>query len=91
MNALQYGPVLVGLNAIGAAFRRSRWTIRRWIDTEDFPAACLPNGEWTTTMSLIDEWILARARKTGSREGSGNSCHLPRNNRMTITAHEEQR
>jgi hypothetical protein len=64
------GPVLVGLNAMGAAFRRSRWTIRRWIDTEDFPAARLPNGEWTTTLPLIDEWVLARARKSNSGEGA---------------------
>jgi hypothetical protein len=65
------GPVLVGLNAMGTAFRRSRWTIRRWIDTEDFPAAQLPNGEWTTTLSLIDGWVLARARKSNSGEGAG--------------------
>ncbi len=45
MEATQYGPVLVGLTAIGALFQRSRWTARRWIADEDFPAARLPNGE----------------------------------------------
>ncbi len=55
------GPILVGLDAIGAAFQRSRWTIRRWIDEEDFPAAWLPNGQWCTTTTLIDQWLLDRA------------------------------
>ncbi len=72
MDATQHGPVLVGLTSIGAPFQRSRWTVRRWIDNEDFPAARLPNGEWATTLSLIDGWVLARAGKTDSSEGIGN-------------------
>ncbi len=54
------GPV-VGLEAIGRLFGRTRWTIRRWIDEEDFPAAWLPNGQWCTTTTLIDQWLLDRA------------------------------
>ena len=55
------GGVIVGLVAIGKLFGRTRWTIRRWIATEDFPAAQLPDGTWTTTLSLIDRWLLDRA------------------------------
>ena len=53
------GPV-VGLDAIGQLFGRNRRTIRRWIEHEGFPAACLPDGTWTTSYSLIDDWLLAR-------------------------------
>ncbi len=55
------GPV-VGLDAIGRLFCRSRWTVKRWIDEEGFPAAWLPNGEWCTTTTLIDQWLLNRAK-----------------------------
>ena len=55
--------ILVGLDAIGAAFQRSRWTIRRWIDTENFPGAWLPDGTWVTTYTLIDQWLLARVEE----------------------------
>ncbi len=54
------GPV-VGLDAIGQLFGRTRWTIRRWISEHGFPAAQLPDGTWVTTNSLIDRWLLARA------------------------------
>ncbi len=54
------GPILVGLDSIGVAFQRSRWTIRRWIDNENFPGAWLPDGTWVTTYTLIDQWLLAR-------------------------------
>ncbi len=53
------GPVL-GLVAIGKLFDRSRFTIARWIADYDFPAAQLPNGQWATTHTLIDEWLLSR-------------------------------
>ncbi len=62
-------PILVGLDAIGAAFHRSRWTIRRWIDEESFPAAWLPNGQWCTTTTLIDQWLLNRAE---AQRGGGD-------------------
>ena len=54
------GPV-VGLENIGKLFDRTRWTVRRWIDHEGFPAAQLPDGTWVTTHSLIDHWLLSRA------------------------------
>jgi len=102
MEATQYGPVLVGLTAIGALFQRSRWTARRWIADEDFPAARLPNGEWTTTLSLIDGWILARAQETAAEKAKMTADYLGISRikflegvgrniaSMTITKHEEQ-
>ncbi len=55
------GPV-VGLDAIGRLFGRSRWTVKRWINEEGFPAAWLPNGEWCRTTTMIDQWLLNRAK-----------------------------
>ena len=55
-------PVIVGLDAIGAVFGRTRWTIRRWIERESFPASQLPDGTWTTTQGLIEQWLKARNR-----------------------------
>ncbi len=52
--------VIVGLEAIGEQFGRTRWTIRRWIDQESFPASQLPDGTWTTTQSLVEQWIQGR-------------------------------
>ncbi len=54
------GPV-VGLENIGKLFDRTRWTVRRWIDHEGFPAAQLPDDTWATTNSLIDRWLLSRS------------------------------
>ena len=56
----QNGSILVGLDAIGRLFGRSRDTIRRWVYYEDFPACQLPDGSWTTSFSLIDEWLMSR-------------------------------
>jgi hypothetical protein len=52
--------LLIGLTAIGRLFGRSRWTIRRWIEREAFPACKLPNGSWITDLVLIRAWIMAR-------------------------------
>jgi len=52
--------VIVGLEAIGEQFGRTRWTIRRWIDQESFPASKLPDGTWTTTQGLVEQWIRGR-------------------------------
>ena len=43
--SLQHGyqdmsEVIVGLESIGEVFGRTRWTIRRWIEREGFPATC---------------------------------------------------
>ncbi len=54
------GPV-VGLKNIGELFGRCGRTVRRWIDSEDFPASRLPDGAWATTHTLIDEWLFARS------------------------------
>ncbi len=51
---------LVGLDAIGGAFGRSRQTARRWINEYDFPASRFPSGAWCTTTALIDGWVLDR-------------------------------
>lgn len=64
--------VFTGLDNIGQPFNRSGRTIKRWILHERFPAARLPNNEWVTTLPLISEWVLARARKPDSSEGAGN-------------------
>ena len=53
-------PIIVGLDAIGEVFGRSRWTIARWIQDEGFLASKLPDGSWTTTYPLIDQWLLSR-------------------------------
>ena len=60
MHSTPGGPILVGLDAIGAAFQRSRWTIKRWILEHAFPAAQLPDGTWVTSYALIDNWLLSR-------------------------------
>ena len=54
---------VVGLEAIGAIFGRTRWTIRRWIEREGFPASQLPDGTWTTTQSQIEQWLRDRMAK----------------------------
>lgn len=36
-------------------------TVRIWIDKEGFPANKLPCGEWVTTDTLIEQWMLSRA------------------------------
>jgi len=58
---------LVGLDEIGRYFRRSRSTARRWVKHEDLPAARLPDGSWTTTVTLLDKWLLAR--RSGAKGG----------------------
>jgi hypothetical protein len=52
--------VIVGLDEIGSLFGRSRWAIARWIRTQGFPAARLPDGQWFTTMGLIEAWTMER-------------------------------
>ncbi len=63
------GSVVVGLEAIGALFERSRHTIRRWIEHEGFPACQLPNNQWVTTQRLIDNWLAARVEEQKGRKG----------------------
>ncbi len=70
MNATQNNTVFTGLVTIGALFGRSRWTVKRWIKTEGFPAGQLPDGTHATTLPLISEWVLERARKS---EGNGHA------------------
>ena len=52
--------VIVGLDEIGNLFGRSRWAIARWIRTQGFPAARLPDGKWFTTIGLIEAWTMER-------------------------------
>ncbi len=52
--------LIFGLADIGKLFGKSRWTIRRWIEHEGFPACRLPDGKWVTDHELIRRWILAR-------------------------------
>ena len=53
--------LIIGLERIGSAVRRSKWTVRRWIYHEGFPACRLPDGMYATSPALIDGWVLARA------------------------------
>lgn len=55
--------ILLGLAEIGAEFNREARTIKRWVETEGFPAAQLPNGEWISTRGLIETWIMARVQQ----------------------------
>jgi hypothetical protein len=52
--------VIIGLDEIGNLFGRSRWAIARWIRTQGFPAARLPDGQWFTTIGLIEAWTIER-------------------------------
>ena len=53
--------LIIGLENIGVAVGRSRWTVRRWIYHESFPACRLPDGVYATSSTLIDGWVSARA------------------------------
>ncbi len=53
--------LIIGLANIGKVFGKSRWTIRRWIEHEGFPAAKLPDGHWVTDRELIRRWIVYTA------------------------------
>lgn len=61
--------IIIGLEPIGRLFGRTRWTIRRWIDDEGFPAAKLPDGQWVTDRELIRRWILARKNLSVTTQG----------------------
>jgi hypothetical protein len=52
--------LIIGLDNIAGLFGRTRETIRRWRQKEGFPIARLPDGTWFTTVTLIDEWCIAR-------------------------------
>jgi hypothetical protein len=54
--------LIIGLGPIGRAVGRNRTTLWRWIRQYGFPAARLPNGDWATTMHLIESWLLERNR-----------------------------
>jgi hypothetical protein len=55
--------VFVGLDRIGALFGRTRWTIRRWIASEDFPACQLPDKSWAVSLSAVDDWLANRRHR----------------------------
>lgn len=61
--------LIIGLDPIGRLFGRTRWTVRRWIDNEGFPAAKLPDGQWVTDRELIRRWILARKKLSVTSRG----------------------
>src|SRR5262245_10215887 len=52
--------VIVGLDAIAAAFRVRPRTILHWVQAEAFPAATLPNGSIATSVGLIEAWLAIR-------------------------------
>lgn len=48
--------------AIAKAIGRSERTAQRWAKLHGFPVAPAPNGHMVTTETLINQWILARAK-----------------------------
>jgi hypothetical protein len=52
--------LIEGMPKIATAINRSESTVRRWHKRHGFPLAKLPNGNWATSQSLIDNWILSR-------------------------------
>ncbi len=67
-------PVIVGLVAIGEIFARHRETISRWVRTEGFPAAQLPDDTYVTTPTLINEWLRSRCRAREKRNDSARGA-----------------
>ena len=68
-------PLIIGLVQMGKMFSKHRETIARWVRTENFPAARLPNGTYCTSPLLIDEWLRSRCqaqekRSNGARKVS---------------------
>ena len=62
-------PLIIGLVAISKMFSRHRETISRWVRTEGFPAAKMPNGEYVTSPTLVDEWLRLRCQAREKRSG----------------------
>lgn len=58
--------IIEGLANIGAAVGRSHNTLRTWQRIHGFPMVKLPNGNWATSPSLIDKWLLARGQQRGN-------------------------
>ena len=56
--------IITGLAPIAAMFGVSTKTIRRWVETEAVPAAKLPDGHVTTSVTLVDLWLLGRLKVT---------------------------
>ena len=54
--------IVTGLAPIGAMFGVSTRTVSRWIETEGFPAATLPDGHIATSVTLVDLWLLGRLK-----------------------------
>ena len=53
--------VVIGLDNIAGLFGRSRCALKRWVASDEFPAAQLPDGTYVSTVRLIDRWIAERA------------------------------
>lgn len=79
--------LIIGLAEIGRAVGRSRTTLWRWIRQYGFPAARLPNGDWATTMDLIERWLLERNRLDPALRSSRAKKEWE-TNRAKASAHE---
>ena len=62
--------IITGLAPIAAMFGVSTKTIRRWVENEGFPAARLPDGHVTTSVTLVDLWLLGRLKLTAFGEAA---------------------
>ena len=54
--------VLIGWTPISRHCCVCERTVARWAKRHGFPACRLPDGRIMTSKSLIDQWIMARAR-----------------------------
>ena len=64
-----------GLSNIAQAVGRSKTTTHRWIRLHGFPASKGPNGQYMTTVGLIERWILARQPGTANTEQTDGTNH----------------
>ena len=54
------GGVLRGKPDIAEYMGCATKTLDRWFKQEAFPLGKMPNGDWVSTVTLIDTWIQAR-------------------------------
>lgn len=49
--------IIIGLKNIGAVFGKSRYTAAKWIKQHGLVARRLPDKQWCTSLSYIEDWI----------------------------------
>lgn len=56
----QDSDIIYGLTGISKYLSVSQSTLLRWIKLHGLPCGKIPTGQWMTTRSLIDQWVLSR-------------------------------